>query len=49
MKIYSIEDEKYGTQAVFEKEEDAEKALKENYNKYCIGGMGACIIEWDLK
>jgi hypothetical protein len=49
MKIYSIEDDKYGTQAIFEKEEDAERALKENYNKYCIGGMGACIIEWDLK
>ena len=49
MKVYLIEDEKYGTQAVFAKEEDAEKALEENYNRYCIGGMGACVLEWEVE
>ena len=49
MKVYLIEDEKYGTQAVFAKEEDAEKALEENYNRYCIGGMGCTVLEWEVE
>ena len=49
MKVYLIEDEKYGTQAVFAKEEDAEKALEENYNDYCMGGMGVCVVEWEVE
>ena len=49
LKVYLIEDDKYGTQAVFAKEEDAEKALEENYNDYCMSGMGVCVVEWEVE
>ena len=48
MKVYVIEDEKYGTQAVFLKDEDAQKAM--DSGKYNVsGGLGCAVIEFELQ
>ena len=47
MKVYVIEDEKYGTRAVFLKDEDAQKAM--DSGKYDVsGGLGCAVIEFEL-
>ncbi len=46
MKVYVIEDEKYGTQAVFLKDEDAQKAM--DSGEYDVSGLGCAVIEFEL-
>ncbi len=46
-KVYVVEDEKYGTQAIFEDKKIAEK--ERNTGKFHVSGYGAAIVEWIIQ
>lgn len=47
MTVWTIEDEKYGLQAIFSSKAAADKAL--DTGKYDVSGYGSQVFEWEVE